>query len=167
MTFAAGGLSKLVAPVLPGEELLAEIVWADGTQRVRVRRAKVGDVASHDVEIGAIMPHAPGRAEALSDAGAAPLADITARLCECHKEVTGEATCGAFIGGPDRDCDRTYRADCRKLLECSRGSVLAAPKCLPGWANAGALDRCYKTCDEGRACEVGSCEERGPVRVCM
>lgn len=164
MTLAADAKLKLMAPVLPGEALHAEMVWADGSQRVRVRRAKDG---APDSEVGPIEPLAPGRAEAVSDAGAAPLADITARLCECHGEVTGEAACSAFIGGPDRDCDRTYRADCRKLLECSRGSVLAPPKCLPGWANAGALDRCYKTCDDARACEVGSCEERGSARVCM
>jgi hypothetical protein len=33
--------------------------------------------------------------------------------------------------------------------------------------NAGSLDRCYKACDEARPCDVGACEEQGPVRVCM
>jgi hypothetical protein len=81
--------------------------------------------------------------------------------------VTGEASCGAFIGAPDRDCERTFRDDCKKLLECSRGSALAPPKCLPGWVNAGAALHCYKTCGDSEPCEVGACTEREGARVCM
>jgi lysophospholipase L1-like esterase len=165
MTFAAGRFSKLLAPVVPGEDLKAEIVWADGTQRVHVRRPKDGSLP--EVVIERLAAHPADRIEAVSNAGSAPLADLTARLCACHREVTGDATCEGVIGGPDRDCDRTFKTDCRKLLECSRGSPLAAPKCLPGWSNAGALDRCYKACDEARPCAVGSCEERGAARVCL
>jgi lysophospholipase L1-like esterase len=165
MSFAKGQTLKLLAPVLPGEELAAEIIWADGTQPVRVRRPKEG--APPEIAIDRIAPLPAGRVEALSDPSAAPLADLTARLCACHQEITGEAACETFVGGPDRDCDRTHRTDCRRLLECSQGSPLAAPECLPGWLNAGSLDRCYKACDEGRPCDVGACEEQGPVRVCM
>jgi hypothetical protein len=166
MTFAVAAVSKLLAPVLPGEKLVAEILWADGSQRVRVVRPRDG--SPHEAVIEAVRPHAEASAETLAEVSKAPLADRAGRVCACQLEVTGDRSCSSFLGAPDRDCERTYGGDCKKLLECSRGSPLAPPKCLPGWANAGGLLHCYKTCGDGEACEVGVCTEReGAGRVCM
>jgi hypothetical protein len=157
LTLAIGRVAQVIAPVLPGESLVAELAFRDKAQTLRVRRSKDGldfNIAIEDEE-----PSAP----------AAPAKDgeRAALLCACHKEVTGAAHCGELVGAPDRDCERTYGGDCEELLLCSRGAPLAAPKCLRGWVNAGALGHCYKTCGDAEPCEVGRCAAWQGASVCM
>jgi hypothetical protein len=92
-----------------------------------------------------------------------------AKLCECHKKTFKSATCDDLIGGPDADCDRTYGHDCGQLLACSRGEPGMYPRCLPGFANAGPIARCYKQCGPGKeACPTGHvCNTDLGAPLCM
>jgi hypothetical protein len=157
LTLALGRVAQVIAPVLPGESLVAELAFRGKVQTFRVRRSKDG----LDFSI-AVEDEGPGAAAAAAKDG-----ERAALLCACHKEVTGASHCGELVGAPDRDCERSYGGDCKKLLECSRGAPLAAPKCLRGWVNAGALGHCYKTCGDAEPCEVGRCAAWQGASVCM
>ncbi len=87
--------------------------------------------------------------------------------CTCHETVTKSPACEAFPGAPDADCLRTYGSDCEKLLRCEAGDPFVAPKCLPGWRHAGALEHCFQTCSATSPCKVGTCKETQGVSLCL
>lgn len=87
--------------------------------------------------------------------------------CACHEAVTKSPACEAFPGAPDADCVRTYGGDCAKLLRCEAGDPFMAPRCLPGWRHAGALEHCFQTCSDTASCKVGSCTQTQGVSLCL
>ena len=97
-------------------------------------------------------------------------------LCECFKKSYKQTSCedesSAAIGGADPDCLRTYANDCAMMVGCSRGEPGAPPKCLPGFANWGAMRSCGKQCKtfgrtkgmDGLSCwPTPNAFRRGPV----
>ena len=150
-----GDLASFVAPVLPGDVLLADFGWKKGTQRLRVARGNDGKIVIKFGKLDRSTTPPP-----LTTAGA----DL---LCACSQAVTHDGSCSSVVGAPDADCTRTYVGDCPRLLACAAGDRGVAPKCLEGWANAGAANHCYRVCDASTACAVGQCTDWQGKKVCM
>jgi hypothetical protein len=58
-----------------------------------------------------------------------------------------------MMGAPDADCERTYKGDCEKLVECSRFEPGAAPTCQAGWVNGMPSGHCFKKCGSDADCK--------------
>ena len=142
MVFAHKGVASLILPYVEGTDFEAAFSWTAKSHKLSVKWPK-----------GSKQPVIVGSFE-----GAASPLDGTARgdaekLCACHMKVTHEPTCENLYGAPDADCDRTYGADCNKLLACARGAI--PPTCLPGFFTMGSKGPCFKKCSTGNDCAKG------------
>jgi hypothetical protein len=134
ITLARDGEVTLIAPVIEGDELLADFYWGDHTQRLTITWKK-GDVVA---EAGF------GKKEPAAAPPPAP-ADPPA-LCACWKEQSRAASCADFLGDASEACATTYAGDCAAMVACAMGDPARPPACAPGFANTGALGRCRKLC---------------------
>jgi hypothetical protein len=157
-TYAGGGIASLVVPFVSGSHVEAVFSWSDKSHKLVM-----------DWPRGAPQPQVLGVYEGAKsplDASAMGASGLADKLCECHKKVTGQATCEQIIGGPDPDCARTY-SDCGKLLACSRGEPGVWPSCNSGFRNAGVIGRCLKVCSDGSCPSGSSCsKEWGDPPIC-
>lgn len=153
LAFLRDGTATVIAPILPGEELRAELFWRDRTQELVIPWL-AGDVV------------ADGRFEKKSPPKAPPPSDDAPEVCACYKEINKAASCGAFLGDGSAACVRTYAGDCKATLACAEGDPGRRPACGAGEANVGALGRCRTLCDEARPCAKGSCVPYGGSRIC-
>jgi hypothetical protein len=147
-----GSMAAVLAPVLAGDSLAVVVSFAKNRQRIVVSRSSNGDWL-----VDAAVPKL--------DAAVALTTEGAERLCACHAEQTGDASCAAVIGAPDRDCARTYD-DCARLVACSAASPESPPRCLPGWLHAGSTGHCFESCS-GSACSTGTCQDWQGLRICM
>ena len=142
ITFAAGGVTNLITPVLEGTDFEARFSWTDKSHPLLV---KWPAGAPHPVVVGEFQ----GAASPLD--GTAP----SAALCECHKKLTHAQDCSeAPFAQPD--CEHTYPRDCAKLIACARGEPGSWASCPPGKRNAGVGGWCAPLCGPGKpACATG------------
>jgi hypothetical protein len=156
ITFAAGGVTNLITPVLEGTDFEARFSWTDKSHPLEVRWARG---ATKPVVVGEFL-------------GAASPLDRTApseALCQCYQRVqhTKECTDAPFA---QPDCEHTYPTDCEKLLACAMGEPGAPPSCPPGKRNAGATGWCAAVCGPGKAACASGAEcshEWGEPPVCL
>jgi len=150
-----GEVLTLIAPVPPGEELIADLFWSDRTQRV-VIRWPAGDIVFDAFFEPKRPPGAPPPSTASGDAA-----------CACHREVNGASSCEKFLGDESAACAATYKGRCKEILACSLGDPLAVPACPKGEVSAGALGRCRPLCSSEAPCSTGSCLSFGGGGVCV
>lgn len=159
LTFAASGVTSLIIPYVEGTHLEATFSWTDKGYPLTIDWPK-----------GAKMPTVLG-----AFAGARSPLDGTAqgdsaKLCDCHKKVTGSRTCEDVFGEANADCDRSYGSDCQMLLACARGEPGAMPHCLSGFVNGPPTGQCHKICKATSDCPKGhTCdgEMMAPQHVCV
>jgi hypothetical protein len=155
ITLARGGEVTLLAPVPEGEELQADFLWGDHTQRLTITWKK-GDVVA-EAGFGKKEPaQAPP-----------PLVDPPA-LCACFQERFKKESCTDHLGDAGEACATTYAGDCAAMLACAAGDPARPPACAEGWAGAGALGRCRKLCAADADCGgAGACTAYQGARVCL
>lgn len=148
----------LIAPVFPGDELVADIQWKNRQSRLTFRLP---------AEAGA---DPVARFDDIAPTPAAALASTPPEqaLCACHKRVSGEKSCFYLPATADADCQRTHGDDCVGLLGCSSGDPAYPPRCPEGTASGGAWGRCQALCGEGRSCAAGlTCAPWQGASLCM
>lgn len=151
-----GEVLTLIAPVVPGEELIADLSWSDRTQRL-VIRWPAGDIV-FDAFFEPKRPPVPPPAAEPGDSAA----------CACHREVNPAASsCERFLGDASAACAATYKGQCKDILACSFGDPLAIPACPEGQISSGALGRCRPLCSSEVPCATGSCLSFGGGGVCV
>lgn len=154
ITLSRGGEVTLIAPVVEGDELVADFLWGDHTQRLTITWKK-GDVVA-DAAFG------PREAVAAPPAAVDPEA-----LCACWKEKSKGESCADFIGDASEACAKSYAGDCASMLACAAGDPARVPGCAEGFANTGALGRCRKLCSADMDCDgQGACTDYQGARVC-
>jgi hypothetical protein len=135
ITFAAGGVTNLITPVLDGTDFEARFSWTDKSHPLTV---KWPHGAPRPIVLGEFL----GAASPLD--GTAP----SALLCDCHKKLTHAKDCSeAPLAHPD--CERTYAGDCGKLLACAHGEPGVWPTCPAGKRNAAVTGWCASICGPG------------------
>jgi len=157
ITFASGGVTNIITPVLEGTDFEARFSWSDKSHALAVRWPR-----------GAAKPVVVGEFE-----GAASPLDHTApsaAICECYQKITHTKECAeAPFSQPD--CERSYAAtSCEKLVACAQGDPNAAPSCTAGKRNAGVTGWCASLCGPGKpACAAGTecSHEAGEPPVCL
>ena len=156
ITFAAGGVTSVITPVVEGTDFEAKFSWTDRSHPLVVKWAR-GEPKPE------IIGEFLGAASPLD--GTAP----SAVICDCHRKVTHESNCAdAPVAQPD--CERTYAGNCAKLLECARGEASAWPTCMGSTRNVGATGWCASLCGPGMAaCSAGSecTRDWGEPHVCL
>jgi acetyltransferase AlgX (SGNH hydrolase-like protein) len=148
-------VASVIAPLAPGERLVADMRWAQYSKRVTI-----------DWPAGALEPSFSAGPVVR---GATPVrrSERESAYCACQKERTKKAACDLSDLADDPDCLRTYANDCEGLLACLAGHPASPPRCGPGHANAGARERCLKLCGEGASCAEGVCTPWQGGNVCM
>ena len=155
LTLSRGGEVTLIAPVVEGDELVADFHWGDHTQRLTITWKK-GDVVA-EAGFGAKEDARP------PPAGADPEA-----LCACWKQTSKQDTCTDLLADASEACAKSYAGDCASMLACASGDAARPPACAEGTANTGALGRCRRLCDKDGDCEKGAaCAEYQGARVCF
>jgi hypothetical protein len=149
-----GEVLTLIAPVVPGEELVADLFWSDRTQRL-VIRWPAGDIVFDAFFERRQPPASP-----------APRASSADEVCACHREVNGAASCEQFLSDESAACAATYKGRCKEMIACSLGDPLAMPACPKGEVNAGSLGRCRPLCSGEAPCKAGACQTYGGGGVC-
>lgn len=148
--------AAIVAPLAPGERLVADIRWTQYAKRVTA-----------DWRPGALEPtFSIGPLVR----GATPVrrSEREAAYCACQQQLSERKdSCDLTPLADDPDCLRTYANDCRGLLACLAGRPTHPPRCAPGFANAGARERCHKLCGESAPCAEGVCTPWQGGNVCM
>jgi hypothetical protein len=155
VTFAGGGVTNLITPVLEGTDFEARFSWTDKSHPLVVRWPRG---TPKPVVVGEFT----GAASPLD--GTAP----SAVLCDCHKKVTGARDCAeAPFAQPD--CERTYVGNCEKLLACARGEPGAAPHCQGERRNAAVTGWCAPLCGPAKTCAPGTecSHDWGEPPVCL
>ncbi|MFT3767346.1 MAG: hypothetical protein QM820_17745 [Minicystis sp.] len=155
ITLARGGEVTLIAPVIEGEELLADFYWGDHKQRLSITW-KQGDVV----------------AEAAFDkkepASAPPATVDPPALCACFQERLKKTSCTDHLGDASEACATSYAGDCASMLACAAGDAARPPVCPEGSASTGALGRCRKLCASDADCGgSGACAAYQGARVCL
>src|SRR5262249_46867008 len=102
ITFAAGGVTNLITPVLEGTDFEARFSWSDKSHPLTV---KWPAGAPRPIMVGEFL----GAASPLD--GTAP----SAVLCACHQKLTHAADCSEAPFA-QADCERTYASDCAKMI---------------------------------------------------
>ncbi len=151
-------LVSIVAPLAPGERLVADVRWATYEKRVTLDWSNAEDLEP-SLHVGPERRlETPVRRS-----------EREATYCACRKKVqlSDQEKCDLRQIADDPDCLRTYADDCAGLLSCLAGSASHPPRCAPGYANAGARERCLKLCGEGAPCESGVCTAWQGGNVCM
>jgi hypothetical protein len=138
LTFTTPQGNYLIAPVLPGETLAADLAWADGAAHLEI------DTSPH---FTALPARSGGRQ--------GPNETETKILGCLSRPKMGQPSWWSFDYGADPDCVRTYGDDCDRLLECAAGSAASPPDCPDGSVNAGVFHRCHQLCGPGQACPQG------------
>jgi hypothetical protein len=72
------------------------------------------------------------------------------KLCACWTKIHDGASCDAVAGMATGECDRTYGADCEKLVSCVNGDL--APKCMPNERLLSPQNVCARTCTRNADC---------------
>ena len=156
ITFAAGGVTSVITPVLEGTDFEARFSWTDKSHALVVRW---GRGKPKPIIVGEFL----GAASPLD--GTAP----SALICDCHKKVTGATDCAdAPMAQPD--CERTYDGECSKILACARGEPGVWPRCAGSKRNAGVTGWCAPICGPGKtACAAGTdcTHDWGEPPVCL
>jgi hypothetical protein len=147
----------LLAPIVEGDRFVAELSWANRTQRLVAVFPR-----------GARFPEATFQAP---DGDKAPRPqppplDLEP-LCGCLKAHDAALTCPGQVLAPSADCARTYAGACDKIIACSEGDPEAPPACPEGSASAGMTPRCYPLCGPEAPCAAGTCTEWQGGRLCM
>jgi hypothetical protein len=156
LTLARGGEVTLIAPVIEGDELLADFFWGDRKQRLTIAWKK-GDVVA-DAWFDKSEPVA----------GAPPAFTDPPALCACYQEKHKGAACTDFLGDASAACAATYASDCAAMLACASGDPGYPPACPEGSASTGALGRCRKLCAGDADCKgEGACVAYQGAHVCM
>lgn len=156
LTFSGGGVTSLIVPYVEGTLVEATFSWTDKSFPLKLSWPK-----------GAKMPAVLGEFAGAKSPLDGTASGDAAKLCECHKKVTGDKTCENLMGAPNVDCERTYGASCEKLLQCSRGEPGVWATCLPGMVNAWPVGICRKTCKATSDCPKGfSCADNVQSKVC-
>jgi hypothetical protein len=148
------GSLTLIAPVLPGEEFAADLVWSDRSQRLVIRWPK-GDIVFDAFFEPKRPPDPPPKIEAAPE------------VCACFQRATGEPSCAGFLGDESAACAATYKGDCKQMLACAFGDPRALPACGEGESNALALGRCRALCSEEVPCASGVCLRYRGGGVCV
>lgn len=155
VALAAEGVTTLLAPLLLGDELVADFSWEDRSRRLTIHfRADSAELDMRFEPTGDPFPAPP------SPAG-------FDRVCACYKEVHKAATCGGFPAFVEPRCLATYPNDCAGLVACAGGDAFQAPRCERGSANAGATAHCFALCGPDLPCKQGTCTAWDGGNVCM
>jgi hypothetical protein len=157
ITFAGGGVTNLITPVLEGTDFEARFSWTDKSHPLLV---KWPAGTPHPIVVGEFA----GAASPLD--GTAP----SAAICDCHKRLLHAQDCSeAPFAQPD--CEHSYSHDCDKLLACARGEPGVWATCPSGKRNAGVGGFCAPICGPGKpACAAGKECQRdvwGDPPVCL
>ncbi len=167
MTLTTDTYASATVP-MDGPPAILAIAWETGNGEITIQRS--GDA----IELGwarkdrlAVWDFDQPAASAQAKKAEVTVTPGATDMCACHEAVTKSAACEAFPGAPDADCVRTYGSDCKKLLRCEAGDPFMAPKCLPGWRHAGALEHCFQTCGAASPCKVGACTQTQGVSLCL
>lgn len=182
LTVTTTTAATILAPLMAGDNLVADFHWEDRTQRLTVHWP-----ASDPTPTLEFSEHQePVHAEASED-------PATDRLCACHREVHEWTdcrreyddayfethgyddipecgrSCEELYGAASLECMRAYPGDCEGLLRCARGETEHLPICDDGRVNALGTGRCLALCDpedEARGCTEGSCVPWQGTNVC-
>lgn len=147
----------LVAPVLPGDELIADFFWPGKKSRLVVRLPK--ELEAQTVEFQKFVDE---------ESTPLPISKEAQALCDCQLQLSGARDCLALAAMPNRDCQQTWGNNCAALVGCSAGDPAYAPHCPPGSGNGGALDHCFPLCGPNRSCGGGAhCVDWQGGELCM
>jgi hypothetical protein len=145
------GFTSLVAPVLPGDVLVADFTWTDRTQRLEFH--------GEPSRPRRFLPSQPPPAEK-------PQPTPGARgLCTCKDGISLGGCLDIYGAGVD-ECLRSYEG-CEERSACIRGDVAYPPGCPPGSANAGAAGHCRVLCGPEQPCASGTCTPWEGGSVCL
>ncbi|MDP2316023.1 MAG: hypothetical protein Q8P41_24210 [Pseudomonadota bacterium] len=144
LTGGGGRTASLVAPLLPGREIVADFVWSDRTERLTV--AWEGDKPRM-----AFAPTAAAEAPVEPRCRAAPQ---PWKLRDRFDDFT-------------RGCEASFPDACDAQLACAAGTRAPIPTCPDGQANAGSAGFCYPLCDDANPCAADTCTPWQGGHVCM
>jgi hypothetical protein len=143
--------TSLVAPVLPGDVLVADFTWTDRAQRLEFHGEPTGPRRF-------LPPQRPPAEKPLPTPGARG-------LCTCKGGMSAFGCLDTYGAGVD-ECLQSYE-QCDDRLACIRGDAAYPPSCPPGSANAGAAGHCRVLCGPGNPCASGTCTPWQGGSVCL
>jgi hypothetical protein len=153
LTFRSEFISRVRAPLLPGDKLAVRFDRENDSQVMRAERKQDGAFAI------TFDPRVPGKHEP-PQPPAAPLGPPA--LCKCE----GYDPCTDWYEPEPRDCAQAFPDDCQMLERCILGDPKAWPTCAPGSVHADPSGRCLPLCGKGGRCASGKCEPWQGVNVC-
>lgn len=158
------GEAVLIAPLVSGLDIRATFAFEGGSRELTVHVP--ADVQSNGTS-SSVQNARIAFSKPMPPVTAGPPLPEAAPFCACLASTSDGKPCSRATAPPDVDCARTYGTDCDKLLSCASGDPAFAPRCAPGFANAGAALRCHALCAPEAPCAKGSCVDWQGGRVCM
>jgi hypothetical protein len=172
MQVSTAEASTLLAPLMAGEDLVADFHWTDRTQRFTAHWPE--GAPEPEMSFGEALPAArPTLA----------VSDGDARLCACHLEVVRFEDCPEEDGYPvcapscmevygtaSDACMTSFGDDCGALLACARGDLDHRPSCPEGRVSTLASGVCLPLCRTASpavACAEGRCTPWQGAEVCV
>lgn len=150
MVTAGSGQVDIIAPLLPGRDVLVDVTWTDRTERLALRWE--GDALDR------AFTDAPAPQQPAPDAD-----DGALQACMASLSLPPEAR----FGEARRGCAERYPSDCDAMVACAQGTRTHALRCPDGQASTGAAGHCLPLCDTARPCAVGVCTDWGGGGVCL
>ncbi|MFT5682260.1 MAG: hypothetical protein ACI8RZ_003178 [Myxococcota bacterium] len=151
MLLSALGLTNLITPLMPGQDLSAVFHW--GSRNERLGRTERLNITWKDGE--PVMAFSPVDVEPVQEPPTSPLA-------ACLQSSAPSLR----FGDDTRGCAETW-TDCRDLISCAQGTRLRPPKCPEGEAIAGSAGHCFALCDASTPCKTGTCTQWMDGQVCL